>query len=181
MDNSSVSLPELKVDGNIWYKFHVLLYNLRHFEQTNVSQSRLETALDPSYLGEPYFNQDEAEKFKGARLDGDKTLPALIEETLNERLDRRMKKRVESGDDRVCAAHDVAPILEKALGINPKGLERNQALLDTISANDLLLEPSEQWTWLGRQQKTFHNKSGKKKEKMTRRFVESSNIQKLRH
>lgn len=153
------------MDGNIWYKFHVLLYNLRHFEQTNVSQSRLETALDPSYLGEPYFNQDEAEKFKGARLDGDKTLPALIEETLNERLDRRMKKRVESGDDRVCAAHDVAPILEKALGINPKGLERNQAFLDTISANDLLLEPSEQWTWLGRQQKTFHNKSGKKKGK----------------
>lgn len=75
MDNSSVSLPELKVDGNIWYK--------------------------------------------------------LL-------------------------------ILEKALGINPKDLERNQAFLDTISANDVLLEPSEQWTWLGRQQKNFHNKSGKK-------------------
>ena len=77
-----------------------------------------------------------------------------------------MKKRVESGDDRVCAAHDVAPILEKALGINPKDLERNQAFLDTTSANDLLLEPSEQWTWLGRQQKTFHNKSSKKKGKI---------------
>lgn len=47
-------------------------------------------------------------------------MAALMEEILNERLNRRMKKRVESGDHRVCAAHDIAPILEKALGIKPK-------------------------------------------------------------
>ena len=165
MDNSLVSFPELKMDSDLWYRIHVLLYDLRHFEQSNVSQSRLETVVDPSYLGEPYFNQDEAEKIKGARLDGDKTMSALIEETLNERLDRRMKKRVESGDYRVCAAHDVAPILEKALSIKPKDLERNQAFLDTMSANGLHLKPGEQWTGLGKQQKSFQNKSGKKKGK----------------
>ena len=65
--------------------------------------------IDPSYLGEPYFNQVEAEKIRGARLEGDKTLSALIEETLNGRLDRRAKKRVQSGDYRICAAHDIAP------------------------------------------------------------------------
>lgn len=69
------------MDSNVWYQIHVLLYDLRHFEQTNVSQSRLETVVDPSYLGEPYFNQDEAEKIKGACLDGGKTMSALIEET----------------------------------------------------------------------------------------------------
>ena len=102
MDDSSISLPELKMDSNIWYKIHVLLYDLRHFEQSNASRCRLETVIDPSYLGEPYFNPEEAEKIKGARLDGDKTLSALIEETLDERLNRRMKKRVESCDYRVC-------------------------------------------------------------------------------
>jgi hypothetical protein len=44
-------------------------------------------------------------------------LKALIEETLNERLERRMKKRVESGDFRVCAAHDLAPVLRRLLGL----------------------------------------------------------------
>lgn len=165
MDDSFVSLAELKMDRNIWYKIHVLLYDLRHFEQSNVSQCRLETVIDPSYLGEPYFNPDEAEKIKGARLDGDKTLLALIEEILDERLNRRMKKRVESGDYRVCAAHDVAPILEKALGIKPKDLERNHAFLDTMPANGLHLKHGEPWTGLGKQQKTFHNKAGKKKGK----------------
>ena len=165
MDNSSVSLSELKMNSNVWYKLHVLLYDLRHFEQIKVSHSRLETVIDPSYLGEPYFNQDEAEKIKGARLDGNKILSALIEETLNERLNRRMKKRVESGDYRVCAAHDVAPILEKVLGIKPKDLERNQAFLDKMSANGLHLKPGEQWTGLDKQQKTFLTKSGKNKGK----------------
>ena len=165
MENPLVGLPELKMDSNIWYKIHVLLYDLRHFHESNVSRFRLETVIDPSYLGEPYFNPDEAEKIKGARLEGDRTMAALIEETLNERLDRRIKKRMESGDYRVCAAHDVAPILEKALSIKPKDLERNKAFLDTMSANGLHLMPGEQWTGLGKQQKEFHNKSGKKKGK----------------
>ena len=153
------------MDSNIWYKLHVLSYDLRHFEQNHVSQSRLETVVDPLYLGEPYFDHDEAEKIKGARLEEDKTISALIEETLKERLNRRMKKRAESGDYRVCAAHDVAPILERALGIKPKDLERNQAFLDKMSAIGLHLEPGEKWTGLGKQQKTFGNKSGKKKGK----------------
>ena len=165
MDNSSISLPELKMDSDIWYKIHVLLYDLRHFEQSNVSRCRLETVIDPSYLGEPYFNPEEADKIKGARLDGDKTLSALIEETLDERLNRRMKKRVESGDYRVCAAHDVAPILEKALGIRPKVLERDQGFLNTMAANGLHLKPGEQWTGICKQGKSFHDKSGKKKGK----------------
>jgi len=165
MDNPLTSLPELKRNSNIWYRIHVLLYDLRHFEQSNVSRSRLETVVDPSYLGEPYFNQDEAEEIKGTHLNGDKAMSALIEEILNERLNRRMKKRVESGDYRVCAAHDVAPILEKALGIKPKDLERDQAFLDTMSAHGLDLKPGEQWTGLGKQQKTFHNKGGTKEGK----------------
>ena len=40
-----------------------------------------------------------------------------------------MKKRVYSGDFRVCAAHDVAPILEKALGVKEKYLIRDKEFL----------------------------------------------------
>ena len=117
MEKSLVSLPELKLDSKIWYKIHIHLYDLWHFEQSSDSRCRLESVIDPSYLGEPYFAQDEAEKIKDPCLDGDKPLSALIEATLHERLERRIKKRVESGDYRVCAAHDVALILEKAFGM----------------------------------------------------------------
>ncbi|KAK0517357.1 hypothetical protein JMJ35_000512 [Cladonia borealis] len=110
MDDSSVSLLELR------YKIHVLLYDLRHFNESNVSRSRLEIGIDPSYLGEPYFNLDEAMKIKGVRLDRDRTIAASIEETLNKWLNRRMKKCVESSDYRVCAAHDLVSIVEKLLG-----------------------------------------------------------------
>ena len=116
-NDSSVSLLELKIDSTIWYKIHVLLYDLRHFNESNVSPSRLEIGIDPSYLGEPYFNLDEAMKIKGVRLDRDRTIAASIDETLNKWLNRRMKKRVESSDYRVCAAHDLVSIVEKLLGI----------------------------------------------------------------
>ena len=161
------SLLDLKSDRHLWYKLHVLIYDLRHFEDSDLIRSRLETIVDPSYLAAPYFTAAEAEKIKDARVDGDKALSALMEETLNERLERRMKKRVESGDFRVCAAHDVAPILEKAIGIRPKDLERNQAFLDTMSAHGLKLDPAdEQKTGLfGKQPKTFQTKNRKKKGK----------------
>lgn len=50
----------------------------------------------------------------------------VIEEILSERVEGRIKKREESGEFRVCAAHDLAPILEKALGIDPKALAKDR-------------------------------------------------------
>jgi len=43
-------------------------------------------------------------------------LAELIDEIVQVRLEWRMKKQVESVDFRVCAAHDVAPIVEKVRG-----------------------------------------------------------------
>ena len=56
----------------------------------------------------------------------------FIVEKLKERLDRRMKKRRQSGDFRVCAAHDVSPILEKVLGIKERDLMKDEKLLELI-------------------------------------------------
>ena len=159
------TLTDLRTDSAIWYKFHVLIYDLRHFDQNPTSQSRLETVIDPSYLDSPYLTTLEADKIKCTRLESGQTISALIAATLEERLSRRMKKRVASGDYRVCSAHDVAPILEKALGIRPKDLDTSPAFLDMMAAKGLDVRPEETWTGLGKPQKNFHKKQGKKKGK----------------
>ena len=56
-------------------------------------------------------------------------------------------------------------ILEKALGIKPNDLERNQTFLDKMSANGLHLDSGAKWIGLGKQQKGFPSKSGKNKGK----------------
>ena len=60
------------------------------------------------------------------------TLEQLIEATRDRKLSRRMKKRVEIWDFRVCAAHDLAPIFEEALVIKPKVLQKYQSFLTTL-------------------------------------------------
>lgn len=52
------------------------------------------------------------------------TLADLISSTLSERLQRRLKKRLESSDFRVCAAHDLVPVFERAFGVDPKVLDK---------------------------------------------------------
>ena len=67
--------------------------------------------------------------FQVGENSGSIALAEVIEDALKERLERRMKKSVHSGDFRVCAAHDVAPILEKALGVKEKYLIRDKEFL----------------------------------------------------
>ncbi|KAH8780643.1 hypothetical protein F5882DRAFT_267518, partial [Hyaloscypha sp. PMI_1271] len=85
--------------------------------QTNTGcRDRLETVVDPSYTGSPYFTSCEVAIIKSLQISGSKgpaMLAELIDEIVQVRLEWRMKKQVESVDFRVCAAHDVAPIVEK--------------------------------------------------------------------
>jgi hypothetical protein len=83
----------------------------------------------------------------------------VIEESLNERLQKRIKKRVESGEYRVCAAHDLAPIFEKAFDIKPKDLAKNQQFLTILNRSELKLKEDDKWTRLGK--KSFSPKNGK--------------------
>ena len=97
----------------------------------------------------PYFNQTEVEKLKSTIVCDSlasecKSLAQIIEATLTERLERRMSKRVESGDYRMCAAHDLAPRLEKAFNIRPKVLAKNKEFLKLVELNGLKLK-EEQW------------------------------------
>lgn len=128
------------------YVLYALKFRLLLPQSTTVLRSSLD------------FKTSEVEALKATIVDGQKTLEAVIEETLNERLERRLKKRVESGDYRVCAAHDLAPIFEKAFGIRPKELAKNQEFLSLLDRSGLDLKEGESWDGL-------HKKSFQKRKK----------------
>ncbi|CZT51672.1 uncharacterized protein RSE6_12850 [Rhynchosporium secalis] len=89
-----------------------------------------------------------------------KTLEMLIEEELNERLERRLNKRQASGDFRVCAAHDLAPILEKAFDIDPKQLSKEKTFLNLMARSRLKLKEGDEWKGLPK--KSFGKKGAKR-------------------
>ncbi|GIK03855.1 hypothetical protein Aspvir_007930 [Aspergillus viridinutans] len=143
----------------LWYRLHVLLYDLQHFNQRPDSRERLETVTDVSYIGSPYFNDDEATAIKNTVVHG-KTLAQIIEQELQERLERRNKKRVDSGDFRVCAAHDLAPILAAGLGTNLKQLDKDKRFLLLINSRGLDLGDEK---WEGLAAKSFAPKNKRKR------------------
>jgi len=153
------SVQDLKGSPGIWYRIHVLILDLRSYQENNASHDRLETVIDPSYIGSPYFTDSEVAMVKGLRTGGDKgcsILVGLIDDTLKERLERRMKKRVDSGDFRVCAAHDVAPILERVFGVKEKDLLRDKEFVGLVQKWGL--ELGEGVVWKGSHKKGFKPK-----------------------
>ena len=177
----SPTVADLRNDTRLWYKLNVFIYDLRNFRDIPKSQERLDSIIDASYIGLPYFTTTEALTIKSAMIDTSppvhpamkkarsktqpqsdlqpqsrtpeqsphlKRLDKVIEETLNERLERRIKKREESGDFRVCAAHDLAPILEKALEIGVKDLQRDKEFLGLVERCGVDLQDGNVWMGL---------------------------------
>ena len=177
----NITIDALRNMPLLWYKIHVLIWDLRNFNGSLASQKRLETVVDPSYIGMPYFTDTEAQLIKNAMVNDSspfdnkkrfdnkssrssdthkKTLETLIEETLNERLERRMKKRVDSGDFRVCTAHDLAPILEMAVNVKSKELASDEHFLSLMEKSGLKLKAGDLWN--GPPKKSFHKKLQKR-------------------
>lgn len=161
-------MQALKANTAIWYKLHVLLYDLRSFRTDSVSRERLEAVNDISYIGEPYFSSEEATTIKNTQTKTEgvdekgRTLSQAIEEEVQARLDRRMGKRVETGDFRVCAAHDLAPVLARLLGVDMKMIEKDKGFLDLVRTKGIYVG-DEQWEGLMR--KSFAPKGKKSKKK----------------
>jgi hypothetical protein len=165
---SPITLKDLQGIPGLWYKLHVLIYDLWNFQAVTTSRKRLETVIDPSYIGPPYFSPAESNLMKSLQVNNNHsnettTLAQLIEETLKERLERRIKKQVESGDFRVCAAHDVAPILEKVLGIKEKDLMRDKKLVKIMENYGLELGEGVEWHGLEKKGFAPRGKKGKGK------------------
>ncbi|THV71196.1 hypothetical protein D6C85_01642 [Aureobasidium pullulans] len=145
-DSPESTISDLKSNNPLWWRIHVFTYDLRHYRERPDSLERLETIVDISYLSTPYFNESEVTRLKSTLLSTGKTLEETIEQTLHERLNRRLKKRQESNDYRVCAAHDLAPIFEKAFDLDHKQLARDVEFLKLVDENGL--EGGEEWTGL---------------------------------
>lgn len=140
-NRTSPQIQSLQSDTQCWYKVKVFLFDLRHFKERTDSRDRLEPITDPSYIGAPYFEPAEIQRLKSLVADDrEATLEQIIESTLDEKMDRRMKKRVASNDYRVCAAHDLAPVFEKAFNVKPKELQRGKKFIKALTADGLLLK-----------------------------------------
>lgn len=138
------TVQDLQNTPSLWYKIHVFVYDLHHFREKSSSQGRLDSIVDASYIGMPYFHPDEVTRLKTTVMNAKgQTLEELIAETLNERLKRRTKEFAWSGDYWVCAAHDLAPIFEKTLGIEPTDLVRNVEFLSLMESSGLELKGGE--------------------------------------
>jgi hypothetical protein len=97
-------------------------------------------------------------------MKGPQTLSQVIEEELQSRLDRRIEKRINTGDFRVCTAHDLAPIIGSMLGIDFKRLEKSKEFLDLLNTRGLNSGGED---WKGLPVKSFdpgkRKKAGKRK------------------
>lgn len=152
----------MKDNLRIWYKLHVLTCDLRSYQANTVSRDRLETVIDPSYIGSLYFTDTEAAIVKWLQVSGSKgssTLKEVIEKILKERLERRIKKRIKSRDFRVCAGHYIAPVLERVLGVEEKDLVRHKEFLGLVEKWGAELGAGV--VWKGLQKKVFKPKGTK--------------------
>jgi len=94
------TISQLRYNKPLWWRLHVFIYDLRNFGAIPSSQARLDKIVDASYLGAPYFSDSGVLQLKATVVPSGKTLEQDIADTLEERLDRRMKKRVESDEKR---------------------------------------------------------------------------------
>lgn len=117
--------------------------------------------MDASYLGLPYFQDEEVEYLKSTLINGE-TLQQIIQDVLDERLNRRLKKRVESGDFRVCAAHDLAPVFEKVVGVRGKALGSDARFQELLTTYGLKLKDGEEFAGLTNIKNFPKNKKGRK-------------------
>lgn len=158
-----ILVQELQENKALWYKIHVFVYDLRNFRENDDSRGRLDSIIDASYIGMPYFAEEEVQAIKSTTVQGTKNLEAVIRETLEERLNRRMKKRVKSDDYRVCAAHDLAPIFEKGLSIDHKRLAKDSEFLNLMEQRKLRLPDDKGWDGLGKKKIIVRSAQEKKK------------------
>ena len=137
---NTYTIEDLRHDNVFWYKLHVFMYDLRNFRSNADARDRLDCVVSEHYIGEPYFDASETDRLLHTIIDttnGD-TLGDSIEQFFTERLAPRLKGRMEeTGDYRVCAAHDLAPIFERAFRVNAKDLCKNKTFIALVKKGGL--------------------------------------------
>lgn len=139
-EKPALNIQTLQSDAQCWHKIKIFLFDLRNFDKRTDSKNRLDLVTDRSYIAAPYFTPSEIRSIKAFVPDGsESTLEQLILSALETKLERRKKKQVESCDYRVCASHDLAPVVEKAFSIRPKDLAKDKKLIKALTKDGLIL------------------------------------------
>lgn len=76
--NPGYNVQDLQHSPSLWYKILVFVYDLRNFREKVDSQARLNSIIDASYIGMPYFQPDEVERIKSTVINTDQTLEEAI-------------------------------------------------------------------------------------------------------
>ncbi|KAF2648315.1 hypothetical protein K491DRAFT_554672, partial [Lophiostoma macrostomum CBS 122681] len=132
------TLNELRRNRLLWYKLHVFIYDLQNFRSNEASRTRLDTVISIDYIGHPYFSDEEAEMLRSTTVDveGGQTLQEVLDSFFGQKLEARLQGRAQSEYDfGVCAAHDLAPLFEQALGVGK--MKKNKAFGKTLKKRGL--------------------------------------------
>ena len=140
------TLSCLRQDSDLWYRIHVLLYDLSKVTQDPQSEKRLSSTLHPLYISEPYFSDPESTRILQAKIDNptnptttsppntssssssdNDSMPSpktsTIEQAIYEKTANFLTKRKASGDARPCGPHDLVPIYSAIFRISKDELD----------------------------------------------------------
>jgi hypothetical protein len=135
-------VSDLRHDAQLWYRILVLLYDLRSLNKDYNSQKRTLCTTDELYLSTPYFTPSEAARIKSTLTKAPKNAAEentadddeqhaetqTIEAYIKVCLANFFEKRKASGDARPCGPHDMAPIYQRAFGIETAELQDERFL-----------------------------------------------------
>jgi hypothetical protein len=73
------TLSDLREDDNLWYKIHVLIYDLCHIKTNPSSEARTLLTTDELYISGPYFTPSESALVKGTIISDIRNTEIAIE------------------------------------------------------------------------------------------------------
>ncbi|OBT75474.1 hypothetical protein VF21_04937 [Pseudogymnoascus sp. 05NY08] len=152
-----MKLLNLQERSALWYKIHVLLYDLCNISKDHAAEARTLCTTDELYISAPYFTPEEALLIKNTvvsppiltdipefeALDFDEDInfgtdespkevapqkTMTIQEAITSCLQNFFAKRRASGDVRPCGPHDMGPIYKAVFGITTEELKDEKFL-----------------------------------------------------
>ncbi|KAG0645008.1 hypothetical protein D0Z07_9132 [Hyphodiscus hymeniophilus] len=154
---STSTLLSLQSNSEIWYKIHILLYDLCNIASDQAAEARTLATTDELYISGPYFSPEEAMTIKATLVprpslneipefeslcmqdtdenevdESSKDVPTpetmTIEAAIKCCLETFFEKRRAIGDARPCGPHDMGPIYQAVFGITKEDLKNEKFL-----------------------------------------------------
>ncbi|KFY44205.1 hypothetical protein V494_01583 [Pseudogymnoascus sp. VKM F-4513 (FW-928)] len=156
-EDNKFTLSNLQENKILWFKIHVLLYDLCNISKDRAAEARTLCTTDELYISAPYFTPEEAVLIKNTvvyppiltdipefetlelekDIDSEASGPAkrevtrmalTVEEAITSCLRNFFAKRRASGDARPCGPHDMGPIYKAVFGITTEELRDEKFL-----------------------------------------------------